>query len=629
MTFASPIFFWMLLSLIPLAAIYLLKVRPVRKPTTAWFLWEDIFQDKKTTSLFQKLRDLLSLLLMVIVFLAIVFAMTRPNFSGDQQQDLVLLIDNSASMSAVDGGRTRLEQAKQIASEIIAGLNGTQRCSVATVANEANFLSNLTDNPRELLSAVERIRPSVLESNIAPIQQLIGVGEDESVSERSTESDASVDGTESEPSDDQNGRAGQSRSRVILISDGCFAAPVPEGTELIKVGGNSEGNIGIVACDMRRLPGGSDRVGVFFQVASSFEQTVEAEMTLGYESPDDLTKFIPLQIKPGLNSPEVFEIENAAAGKWFMSLEIFPQDALKEDDMAYVVLPERQSIPIAVVAEDRYFYENCVSAFSQNEGLLSLSSIADASSEIQLLIGAGEFAIPESYAGDLLVFQPDGSSPFWNDVGEEIEIVDPVAVDPQHPAIRHMDATLLPYVGARRLTPTTGAEILVKAEDGTPLIYRATASGRSAIVLNFDPLASDFYFSAWFPVLVYSAATHLAGREEEPPASWKTGQQALVPGVEQGEVSKIVSPNQSEIEIQQTTIGPLLATGFYEIKNESGDWLASCSLLSATETLLENANVSETAAPINRGSSPMAWLTMLAIVVLAIESILYQRRRVG
>ena len=130
MSFASPVFFWALLSLIPLAAIYLLKVRPVRKPTTAWFLWEDIFQEKKATSLFQRFRDLFSLLLMAAAFIAVVFAMTRPNFSGDRQQDLILLVDNSASMSATDGSNIRLDRAKKVATDIITALNGTQRCSV-------------------------------------------------------------------------------------------------------------------------------------------------------------------------------------------------------------------------------------------------------------------------------------------------------------------------------------------------------------------------------------------------------------------------------------------------------------------------------------------------------------------
>jgi Fe-S cluster biogenesis protein NfuA len=620
-----------LLSLIPLAAIYLLKVRPVRKPTTAWFLWEDIFQDKKTTSLFQRFRDLFSLLLMMLAFAAIVFAMTRPSLSGDSRQDLVLLIDNSASMSAMDGGTTRLEQAKKVASEIIVALNGTQRCSVATVSDQANFLSNLTDNPRELLSAVERIQPTVLESNIDSLKQLAGSDSQRSQQEPSTGANAEEVGAEQVGGDlgDEQGRAGERDSRLILISDGCFPETLPTGIELMKVGGDSEGNIGIVACDMRRLPGGSNRVGVFFQVASNFQRTVEAEITLGFGQPDQLTKFIPLTVEPGLNPPDVFEIENAEAGKWFMQLEIFPQDGLKADDIAYIALPPRRSIPVAVAAEDRYFYENCVQAFSGNDGLLSLTELNDDSAQVQLLVGAGGFAIPEGYDGDLLIFQPGGESKFWQEVGEEIEVVEPQAVDPNHPAIRHIDATLLPFVGAKRITAPSGAEILVKAEDGTPLIYRATSAGRSAIVLNFDPLASDFYFSAWFPVVVYSSAAHLAGREQELPASFKTGQRAIVPGVDAGEASKLVSPNGTVMEIRETSFGPLDEVGFYELNNASGDWLSGSSLLSATETLIGNAEVKETATSINRGTSPMAWLTLLAIAVLAGESILYQRRKVG
>lgn len=603
MSFASPFFFWALLSLIPLAAIYLLKVRPVRKPTTAWFLWEDIFQQNKATSLFQRFRDLFSLLLMAAAFVAVVFAMTRPNISGDQQQDLILLIDNSASMSATDGSETRIAKAKSVAIDIIKALNGTQRCSVATVSNRSKFLSNLTDNPRELLLAVEKVQPSVMVSDISLIRQL---------------QNRKPEGEDLEQ---------ESSSRIILISDGCFVDTLPDGIELLKVGSHEKGNVGIVACDMRRLPGGRNRVGVFFQIASSFKQPVEAELTFSFGKADALTKFIPLTVAPGLNPPEVFELEDAEAGKWFAQLDVYPADALSVDNTAYISLPPRRPIPISVAAEDRYFYENCVQAFSDDDGLLKL--VDGPAEETQLLIGAGQFPIPENYGGDLLVFQPTGESPFCKNVGEEIEVIGAEAVDPEHPAIRHIDATLLPFVGARRIAAPAGAEVLVKSDNGIPLIWRSTSSGRSAIVLNFDPLASDFYFSAWFPVIVYSSATHLAGRTDQLPASWRTGQLATIEGANFGEVTNVTTPGGTQMESQADSFGPLKSTGFYEFKNQAGDWLAGCSLLSAKESLTDNSNVQETADPINRGSSPAAWLTLMAIAILAIESVLYQRRKVG
>ena len=70
MKFLAPLFFWSFLSFLPLVAIYFLKVRPRRREATAYFLWNRVFTEKKSTSLFQRLRDLLSLLLLSWLLLA-------------------------------------------------------------------------------------------------------------------------------------------------------------------------------------------------------------------------------------------------------------------------------------------------------------------------------------------------------------------------------------------------------------------------------------------------------------------------------------------------------------------------------------------------------------------------------
>ena len=66
MTFGFPAFFWASLALIPLAAVYFIRTRPRRQSVNAYFLWEKIFQQKAASSLFQRLRNLLSLLLLAI-----------------------------------------------------------------------------------------------------------------------------------------------------------------------------------------------------------------------------------------------------------------------------------------------------------------------------------------------------------------------------------------------------------------------------------------------------------------------------------------------------------------------------------------------------------------------------------
>lgn len=639
MSFANPAFLWAFTGLIPLVAIYLLKVRPVRKTSTAYFLWEDIFQQKQSQTLFQRFRDLFSLLMMMLVFSAIVLAMSGLRWKNENKQDLILLIDNSASMNADDGGATRLARAKKVATEIVSALNGTQRCSIATVSNETVFHSHLTENPRELLEAISKITESKMPLNEALLNTFVDASGTGVAVNRDT-----TQGNQGEPDD----AAGSSQNdanelpqikgghRVILITDGCLQANVPSQIEILKVGTEKAENIGFVACDFQRLPGGSEPIGAFLQIASTFPDTQEVDIAIYFQSDEfvanekvsseedlgTLVKLIPAEVKPGMNRPEVFQLENGKAGRWIAKLEI--EDCLADDNVSYASVAPRRQIPVNVLASDRYFFENSVVAFSRGGGLLKLDV-----DDPQLLIGQGDAFSKTELVTDGLVFQPTGESDWWENLGEEIEVAAPRVSDPNHPVLRHIDASLMPFTGARQITTPPGAEVWVVAEDETPLIYRISKAGRTVIVVNMDPMLSDFYLSAWFPVLVYSSALHLAGREDELQSTYSTGQYAKIPSKQKASETTIVTPSQTKMIRSSESVGPITETGFYEIKNETGEWLIASSLLSKSETLLDNSKAFDTSQPVNRGSSPVGLLTILAIIVVSVESLLYQRRKVG
>ena len=616
MTFVNPIFFWALLSLLPLIAIYLLKVKPTRKPTTAYFLWQEIFQEKRSTALFQRLRDLFSLLLMLLAFVAISLALTKPIWTDDERLDLVLLIDNSASMNADNGNETRLESAKKTASQIVESLDGTQRCSVATVNSDIQFVSNMTDNPRELLNAIDSITPTSLPSRMLALQSLSDNSSRSTVSNRDNKSSEDSSTTDSNPtfSDDD------SKHRFVFLSDGVVDGPIPDSMELLKIGEKPTGNIGIVACDMQRLIG-TGRAGVFYQIISTFKEPVEAELILTHQSPDNIVKLIPLTIAPGSNPSAVFELENAEPGHWQISLDI--DDGLNDDNQVDLILPAINPIQVGVAGTDRFFYENSVIAFSNTGGLLKLVPTGG-----QLLIGQKSIPL-QADGADLLIFQPDGESPWWSSVGEAIDVALPRAIDENHPAIRHIDISSIPFVGAKRLELPPGADVWVEAEDKTPLIYKITRSGTSVVIVNLDPLDSNFYFSAWFPVLVYSTAKHLAGRTDTIKSTYATGEATAIPGANGENASNLVFPDGSSITTAATRTPALTVRGVYELENDQVRTLLAYSLLSEPESNIDNGNVTDTSKPISRGTSLVGILTILAIVVVLAESILYQLRKVG
>lgn len=590
MKFLAPLFFWSFLSFIPLVAVYFLKVRPRRKETTAYFLWSRVFTERKATSLFNRLRDLFSLILLALVFGAVCLAMTRPELQDDERKDLLLLVDNSASMSAGEGGQQRLYLAKNAARDLIAGMDSTQRASVASVSGEVHFLSHLTDDPRALLNAVESIAPTPLNFRRDAVSTL---------------------------------RAGDSAEwmkghRVILITDGCFdAAGAPEGVEVLKVGEPLE-NAGIVSADAQFLPGTGNPLGVFVQFASSYKAPVRGILMLKPDGPGP-NKLVDVEIKPGMNPGEVFKVQDAPAGRWKVSLDL--KDGFDGDNAVSLVAQKQKPVRVMVDATDKFFFDTAVESFSRGgSGFLLLTTESP-----QVVITRGKAAdVPLS-----LIFQPEGASPWWKSVGEPLESAVPRVRIADHPVLRHLDASGINFAGARRIIPAEGALVLAESDQAVPLIYIANSSGRTAIVVNMNPVDAEFFFSAWFPVLIHGAATHLAGREESLASTYTPGATIPLPGAGDTETSTIVAPDGALLFATGRKYGPLEQPGFYQIRNGSGEWQAAVNLLSPGESLLDNAATQTTLAPIAKGLPPYLLLTIIAIVALILESVLYHRRKVG
>lgn len=659
MSFASPLMFWGLLSLIPLVALYFLKIRPARKPVTAWFLWEKVFVERKARTLFQKFRDVLSLLLLAALFVAAVTAAARPAWRGDTRRDLVLVLDNSASMNAADGGPTRLERARATAGSIVRSLNGSQRCCIASLADRVVFHSGLTDNPRELLDAINRIQPTVLPSTRHAVGQLPSIAPYPtantaakspstlatppatlSPSVPSTSSvvspPAQVSTTPPTPSPSASsvpsavspsptGPASSSRPpRVILISDGILGADIPPDIELLKTGSPGRGNAGLVACDMQRLPQEGAPAGVFFQVASTFPEPLQADLEICHGAPGRPLRVIPVEIKPGLNPPETVRLDEAPEGKWFLQLRV--SDSLPDDNVVHAVLPPVVPVDVAVLADGGFFYETSVQAFSQGNQLLRLVSPAAAS--VLVCQGNVDVSSTKPDAG-LLVFQPSGESEWWNSAGDGINVALPVVNDEEHPLLRYLDGHSLPWVGARKLKAPPGAEVLIAGDDGTPLLYRLVSRGRSAVVVNLDPVAANFFLSPLFPVMVHTAATHLGGRPVAEPGVVPTGTRLTLPVADGAGATKWDQPGGAALEIESGSTGPLEQPGFHRFTTRGREWMTGCSLLAPGETLLDNTAVADTSQPVARGWLPASLLTALAIGLLVLESVLFHRRLAG
>ncbi len=590
MTLAFPAFLWAALALIPLAAVFFIKTRPRRQPVNAFFLWQKVFQQKAASSLFQKLRNLLSLLLLALAFLAATFALTRPRFDNGDTPDLLIIIDRSASMQALDDGKSRLDAARETASSWITALSGAQRAAIASVAGKLEYHANLTTRSRRLNDALDSITPSDLALDPHALGEL------------SLLTAASADP--------------RAQTRILFLTDRHSPAmTVPAGIEIVTVG-NDTGNIGITAADLRwDAPG---EATLFTTLSSTFPAEREVEMeVISADSDQTLARLFTIKLPANGQASESIALDSIDPGAWLLRARI--DDSLAADNTAPLGLNSPQAIPVQVKADNPFFFNQVISAFSRADSLFEPIDFF-----ARLSLSQGTPADTET----AVCFAPAGEAPFWQNLGAQIPPGPPEIVSPDHPLLARVDPALLTFDGARQLTAPTGSVVVLAHADGTPLLYTISTGEKSAVVFNFDPSQNDFFLSPWFPVFVHDSAVLLTGRDNSFPSSIATGGELAIPGTEPtGSASFLHHHTRTPLTFQSPA--RIDRIGNYTFTRNSTPWHLGGALLSPGESGPASVTTPPPAFKPASGWPLATWFLLAALIIILTEELLYHRRKVG
>ncbi len=570
MTFLHPAYLYLGFLLLPLALLYLLKVRPRRRVTTTLFLWEQVLSERKSSALFRRFRDLLSLLMLAAAMIAAILGLAGPVLKDrDRVTSLIIVIDNStASGAKSENGTTLLEKSRRAAEKIIRHADDDCLITLTTAAGSVRTVVSSTRNRSELFSMLEEIQPA-------------GTGF----------SNASLNGlNDAVQTLGENGRA------VIITGSGLKP---PAGMSMVDVG-TSAPNAAITGCDAQSLPGQDDSAIFWFQLASSCKKEISANLLLCNENEENIIRARPVTIKPGVNPPESFSVKFASAGRWIMKLEL--NDALKADNYAYAILRRRPPLKVGFTEKNANFYQLCIEAFSKSK----LQTVPNSKNPDIVIMSGNPGGVSSP---NLLIFAPNGDSKFWKKTGKPLDDAQPVkTLLPEHPGVRYCKLNDLQLKGVRELTPPDNAIIIAATPGGLPLIYRVKVGNQTAWVCNFDPEQSEFFLNLNFPLLVASVAADLSNRTNTYPATFKTG---------------TVLPERLQ-KIQGAPV-EFTTPGFFRIGN--ADFAAS---LISRKTAVEPVTRDKIKNfQLKAGLSLSFLLICLAIVLVASESILYHRRKAG
>ena len=550
-----------------LIILYFLKLRRRQVEVSSTLLWKKAIQDLQANAPFQKLRRNLLLFLQLLILAAALLAIAQPRLSSTASggEQLIILIDRSASMSALDAGddgdASRLDEAKRRAIERVdamaegsafnlPGVGGTaDTAMVIAFDTTAEIIARFTSDKTQLRAAIESIQPTDARSAIG---EAFGLAQAQRPRRVIFDN---AGGTQDPTAVEVEGLAGGEPIAFHLFSDG----RLPDIAEVAlreeaesrdafiyhAVGRPNAVNIGVAGLRAERGYEDPRTVTIFVGIQSTDPgpRRVDVELMI-----DGVPRSIRTAELPGAqvsaeitgenaettSRPEpatggvVFEFEEPAGFLARVRLGTGSDrdptlDVLEVDDTGLLYVPPARQKSVAVVTRGNLFLREALAGLP----LARLDTFTPA--RFAEMLDDGEAATYDVVVLDgWLPEVPEGAtlpSGRWLVLGavpggrrgletSEDEPTGTQIVDwsRTHPALRDVALDGVVIAELPRVQPVEGSGALELAETpGGPALFELAGDDFRALVAPFDITKSNWPFSVSFVVYLAAAVDYLAG----------------------------------------------------------------------------------------------------------------------
>lgn len=643
--YASLARMWWALLAIPIILLFILKIRLRRRQVATLLFWDQLLQEHPPRAWWQRLRNLLALLLQLAFLALLVGALVEPLWSWQRRdaRRIVYVIDNSASMAARDDGesQTRLEKTQAALEKMIASLRQEDTAAIVTAGGMPQVAIGTTNDVRMLADAVDRIQatdsPNQLADALELARRLVG---------------------------------DEGQREIIVLTDGTSeAAEILDQPDITIYGfGQDAANTGITSFQVRRSIADVTSYQVMVEVTHFGEEPIECRLDLELEG--NIVDVIPLTLEPNVPWRQTLDHISSNGGRLIARLDV--EDALATDNQALAVLPKQDPIPVLLVTPGSLFLRSVFESIPNVE-----LTIAESLPEMlppETILVVHKTKLEKVPAGSVIVIEPTSASDLWT-LGEAVAepIIAKQAADSSLLAHIRLENVIFP--GAKELKFSQTAVPLLQSPTETSFYTRLPRPTGDALVLSVSLEDGDLPLRIAFPVMIKNAMeSFLAGKGELRPAlatgqvtsiqnrgdtrsitdlaqaNSDEGPKSTAPQSEEGRSSLVLRSPGGQAE-HLSSSGELVNLGPFDAV---GLWWAGpeAALSNAEEPAFENdalvpiavnlANAKESdlrpkaelaAAPVASvawgGHSLWFYLTLGATLGICLEWMLYQRRIVA
>lgn len=630
---------------------YVLKLRRRRVAVPFSKLWERVLMEKQATSLLQKLKRILSLLIQLLLLFLLVTAIANPREEEELRQgrDFVVLLDASASMRArdVDRGDGRIGAARAEVRRMIQSLGPRDRMMLVQMDARVVPLTPMVSDRLVLEAGLAKARATDTRADYPRALRLAR--------------DVLTPGRE---------------SHVVVVSDGALGPPEDElgeadlgGAALhwVKVGRGGR-NVGLTGFSVRRYPIDRSSCEIFAEVANTGDQDEEVELTLLGDGQEQLVR--RLSVEKGARARLTLPDQSAASrslearvrlvgercesdeacgegGRCAADRRCLLADAQPADDRAFALLPERRPVKVLAVSPGNLY----LAAALLLDEYLEVTEMTPEEYEGWIRHGAESEGRPY----EVVVFDgvappppPTGNVLYLGVEGEEPPLApgdaatggiwfDSSRSRREHPILRYVSFGDFEVYQARRTEPGPEDQVIARSEEGLPLVVVRRDDERLVTMTTFALRHSDLPLRMAWPVFLMNTLSWYVEQDTGFISSYPTGEAAHLRVPSDASEARVCGPEGcSEVAVHEgEAVFVPMRVGLYHVRAGDERLEVAVDLSRPEESRMEPAEALTVAGraadrppelQAGVGGEIWLWLLMLATLVVVLEWLTYHRR---
>ncbi|QCJ42036.1 VWA domain-containing protein [Bacillus sp. S3] len=167
MYFANPLFFLLVIFVAFVVLLYFFRKQYKEIINPSNLLWQQAMNEWKASPWIQKLQQNLIFWLQIAALILLMLALTKPiwHSKGVRGDQLIWIVDTSATMSAQKGDKPLFEQSKQEMKQMAKRLNN-QEVTIIIAGTKPKIVLNRETNPNVILKMIDELQVTYEHENI-------------------------------------------------------------------------------------------------------------------------------------------------------------------------------------------------------------------------------------------------------------------------------------------------------------------------------------------------------------------------------------------------------------------------------------------------------------------------------